>query len=264
MPNAMTAPHLDPATKPKAEGQHNENATPETGVIEYRAVSGLAVLALFLGIISAAAMVGPILWSIPLIGVFVAMIAMRRIRSSDDLAGWNIAFLGLLLALLFGIAAPARTISRQYWLTTRADEFCDRFFELLQQHKPYVAHQLRERPGVRKPLTEALPAAYEQDPESKKNFDKFVAEEPAKTLLDLGEKANVERAATEFIGRDDRSDHYAVTYRITFDDHRSPMDVVTAVKRSLDTTTGRESWQIENISVNGVSPHSSPHEGHDH
>ena len=78
----------------------SKDATAGDGTIQYRAVSGLAVLALALGVLSAAAMVGPVLWSIPILAAIVALIAMRRIRSSEDLVGWNIAFLGLLYMLM--------------------------------------------------------------------------------------------------------------------------------------------------------------------
>jgi hypothetical protein len=235
----MSAPQIDTP----------RSAAANDGPIQYRAVSGLAVLALALGIASAAAMVGPVLWFVPIVAAIVALVAMRRIRASEDLVGWNIAFLGLLLAILFGIAASARTISRQYWLDTRAEQFSDCFFEFLQQNKPHAAHQLRERPGVRKPLTDTLSKAYESDPESQKSFEKFVADEPVKTLLEAGKQAEVERIATELLGRDDRSDHIAVRYEITPGAGRKTLQVITAVKRNLDSTTGRETWQIENVSV---------------
>src|SRR5262245_4816609 len=109
----MSVPQVEPAS----------NRSTGDEPIQYRADSRLAVLALLLGIASAAAMVGPVLWFVPIAAAITALVAMRRIRSSEDLVGWNVAFLGLLLALLFGIAAPARTMSRQYWLASRAEQF---------------------------------------------------------------------------------------------------------------------------------------------
>ncbi len=216
----------------------------------YRAVSGLAVLALVLGILSAAAVVGPILWFIPLLAVIMALVAMRRIHVSQDLAGWNVAFLGLLLALLFGIAAPARTVSRQYWLSSRAEEFSDQFLKYLQQNNPHVAHQLKERAGVRKPLTDTLSDAYKQDPVSQKNLDQFISEEPAKTLLQQGTKAKIDRMATEFLGIDSRQNEiFSIRYRIMLDGSQKELETVTIVKRSVDQTTGRETWQIEKASI---------------
>ncbi|MCC7083821.1 MAG: DUF4190 domain-containing protein [Pirellulales bacterium] len=226
----------------------SKNRAASDGTIQYRAVSGLAILALALGIASAAAMVGPVLWLVPLLAIITALVAMRRISASEELTGWYIALLGLLLAILFGVAAPARTLSRQYWLACRAEAFSGKFLEFLQHDKPYAAHQLRERSGVRKPLNEALPEAYNNDPESQKSFAKFVAEEPMKSLLEAGQKSVIMRTSTESLGRDDQHDLCVVHYQITAPG-RKPISVMIAVKRSLEYSTGRETWQIENVAV---------------
>lgn len=227
----------------------SNDSTAGDGTIQYRAISGLAVLALLLGVASAAAMVGPVLWVVPMVAVVVALIAMRRIQASEDLAGWNIAFLGLLLALLFGVAAPARTISRQYWLTSRAEQFSRQFLTFLQEGKSHAAHQLRQRPAVRKLLTDDLPQSYEKDPESQKDLEKFVGEEPVKTLLEHGKDAKVERTSIDLVGRDDRTDLFAVHYRIVPGAGVKAIDVVAGVRRVVDLSTGRETWQIDNVSV---------------
>jgi hypothetical protein len=224
----------------------SKNASAGDGTIQYRAVSGLAVLALVLGVLSAAAMVGPVLWSIPILAAIVALIAMRRIRSSEDLVGWNIAFLGLLLAILFGIAGPARTISRQYFLAARAEAFCDQFFEFLRQNNPHAAHQLRERAAMRKPLSDKLAESYAKDPAAQASLDKFVVEEPVKTLLEVGDKVKIERMSTEDAGRDDRTDLFGIRYEITPTGRKS-MLALLVVRRTLDLATGMETWQLDNV-----------------
>jgi hypothetical protein len=216
------------------------------GTIQYRAVSGLAVLALALGVLSAAAMVGPVLWSIPILAAIVALIAMRRIRSSEDLVGWNIAFLGLLLALLFGVAGPARTISRHHYLASRAEAFCERFFDFLKQKNPHAAHQLRERVSMRKPLSDKLAESYAKDPGAQASLDKFVAEEPIKSLLEVGDKVKIERISTEAAGHDDRTDLFSVRYEITPTGRKS-MLASLVVRRTLDLATGMETWQLDNV-----------------
>lgn len=222
--------------------------TASDGTIQYRAVSGLAVLALVLGILSAAAMVGPILWSIPLLAAITALIAMRRIRASDDLVGWNIAFLGLLLAVLFGIAGPARTMSRQHWLASRAEAFCDQFFKFLQVKNSHAAHQLRQPAGTRKPLSDKLAESYEKDAASQAGLEKFIAEEPVKSLLEVADKVTIQRTATEVVGHDDRTDLFAIRYLIT-PTGRNSMPALLVVRRTLDLGTGLESWQIDDVKI---------------
>src|SRR5262249_6565689 len=100
--------------------------------VAYRAISGWAIAALVLGSLSGVALVGPVLWSVPLAAVLAAGIAMWRInRSSGELVGWNLAVLGMLLAVVFGAAAPTRIAVRRHWLETRGGVFADEFIELL-------------------------------------------------------------------------------------------------------------------------------------
>src|SRR5215470_18782103 len=89
-------------------------------VVEYGRISGWAVAALLLGFLSGAALVGPLLWAIPVLGIVVAWIGMRNIKASaGQLSGWHLALLGLLLSVFFGIAGPARTVTRRYVLEQR-------------------------------------------------------------------------------------------------------------------------------------------------
>src|SRR5262249_49748232 len=96
----------------------------ERDIVEYGRISGWAVAAILLGLLSAAALAGPILWLIPVLAGVVSIVAMRQIRTSDrQLSGWHLALLGLLLAIFFGLAGPVRTISRQYYMEARAKRF---------------------------------------------------------------------------------------------------------------------------------------------
>ncbi len=118
-----------------------------TGDIAYRAISGWAIAALVLGLLSGVALVGPVLWSVPLAALLAAGIAMWRIsRSGGELVGWNLAVLGLLLAIVFGVAAPTRIAVRRHWLETRGRIFADEFIELLKEGKGFGAYQLLQPP----------------------------------------------------------------------------------------------------------------------
>src|SRR5436853_7787623 len=91
-------------------------------VAGYNVVSGWAVAAVIVGILSATALINPLLWLVPAVGIGIAVIAMWRIsRSRGELTGWNMALLGLLLSLMFGAAGPGRTISRRIWLPSSAE-----------------------------------------------------------------------------------------------------------------------------------------------
>src|SRR5262245_13610504 len=110
---------------------------------EYHAVSGWAIAAFVLGLLSISALAAPVLWSIPIASAACAGVAMWRIRRSrGEQIGWNVAMLGLILAIMFGVAAPTRSLTRWFWLKQRAEIVSAEYIKLLQENQPYTAHQL--------------------------------------------------------------------------------------------------------------------------
>ena len=92
---------------------------PDPDLAEYRPVSGWGVAALLVGLVSAAASAHPLLWCLPLAGVVVSLIALRRIaRSEIKLLGRKAALIGLAFSLIYGIAGSGaanepRTLARR-------------------------------------------------------------------------------------------------------------------------------------------------------
>ena len=75
---------------------------------EYRAVAGQAVLGLIFGLLSPVALIDPMLWVVPLLGVFFSVWALRRINKyAPAMIGRKAALVALALSLLFAAAAPA-------------------------------------------------------------------------------------------------------------------------------------------------------------
>ncbi len=236
----MTAPLADSNSLP-ADGE----------VARYRAVSAWAIAALLLGLLSPLAFVGPVLWSLPLLCIAVALVAMWKISASaGELVGWSLALLGLLLALLFGLAAPAHTLTRQYWLESRAEAFADEYIELLRQGRPFAAYQLMLYPTLRKPLNTELPADYDKDPRAKQKYERFLQAEPALTLLAQRDRANFQRLSCQLLSSDDESDRVALRYRISPPQTgAAPVVIQLTVLRFLDGKTGREQWRIKSADV---------------
>jgi hypothetical protein len=81
----------------------------------YRPVSGLAVGALTLGVISALALTSPLLWGLPLLGVVLAVVALRDVsREGAEKAGRAAALAGLALSIGFGAqAVTGRLVARR-------------------------------------------------------------------------------------------------------------------------------------------------------
>ena len=224
--------------------------------IGYRTVSGWAIAGLLLGILSAAAVVGPILWLIPVFAIVVSAIGLRQIKNSQgQISGWSLAVLGLLLALFFGAAGPARSITRRIWLESRAERFAQAFVDLLEQNKPVAAHELTRPASARKPLIAETPDPFPKDPEGKKDYDAFLKLEPVQFLISGQPKAVAKLMSTDFVASDDRSDILAVMFRFEGPPGEpKPGDQFMYLQRTLAYGTQLEEWQIIRSAFRPVEP----------
>jgi hypothetical protein len=75
---------------------------------DYRSLSGLAVTALIVGVVSPLALVAPILLLIPLLGTVLGLLAIRKVRrESEYFTGLGLAIFGLAISVLMVTAAGA-------------------------------------------------------------------------------------------------------------------------------------------------------------
>src|SRR4051812_5224410 len=89
--------------------------------VGYRRIDPWAQGGLLVGGLSLLALVGgAVTWLIPLFGVVVNLISIRRIARETSLAGRNVALAGLGLSIMFLIAAPARHLAAQVLLARSA------------------------------------------------------------------------------------------------------------------------------------------------
>jgi hypothetical protein len=237
--------------------QSHTELTPqvERDLIEYRSLSAWAVAALGLGILSAVAVIGPLLWLFPALALIVSLIALAKFRTAQGrLIGRGAALLGLLLAIFFGLAGPARSLSRQHWLETRAEHFAAGFANTLLQNKPLAAHQLTKFKLQRKPIPADDPDPYAKDPETKKDYDNFMKLEPVKKLLDQDQKAKFETFLARVVGSDDRMDYVEVGYRIRSeaDGKNPPFEGRMYLERIPAIGNSDEDWRVVPPAMRGL------------
>jgi len=121
---------------------------------DYQSFSRLAIAALILGILSATALIQPLLWVVPVVAVILSFVAMRQIALSDERpSGRVLAITGLSLAVIFGSWASTWYLSRYFLLVRQAREHSEAWLNLVREGRLYEAHQLsisyseRARPG---------------------------------------------------------------------------------------------------------------------
>jgi len=164
----------------------------ESELEQYRSVSVAAVVALVLGLLSPLGLLHPILWSIPLAGIAVALVALRQLHTEErQLTGRKAAWLGLALCLIFGAASPARHFGRGYFVRREAHQLANEWLGYLRSGDRLRAHQLIYDPSQRAPLDDALPAYYERNPDQQNSLTDFVSAEPVRSLLTLGKDATI-------------------------------------------------------------------------
>jgi hypothetical protein len=87
----------------------------------YRPVSGLAVAALLAGLFSAAALVNPFFWVVPLLAIGLACLGLADVsRAGAEKAGRLAALAGLALAVGFGAQAVSSTLTKRLITSARA------------------------------------------------------------------------------------------------------------------------------------------------
>jgi hypothetical protein len=212
-------------------------------LVEYRSVSVRAVFALLLGAFAWLAMLGPVLWIVPGLGIAVSAWALYAVAKSEGaLVGRKAALAGLSLSLVFGAAAASARASEGWWLRREARPVAAHWFELLRDDQPQLAHQLTLPPGQRLADASALWSNYRDSEDSRQSLERFVGDPLVRALLALGAKAEVRYYATEShqrVGDEQRiSQFYAITY--PDDGRRATFFARLVLQRSLDGAA----WQV--------------------
>jgi hypothetical protein len=100
-------------------GEALSTATSEEG--GYRPVSGPAVAAMVAGVLSAAALVNPFFWVVPLLGIGLACLGLADTgRPGAEKAGRTLALTGLALAVGFGTQAVSAAAAQRWIVRSRA------------------------------------------------------------------------------------------------------------------------------------------------
>jgi hypothetical protein len=155
--------------------------------VQYRSVSGLAVLALLLGILSVIALAHPGAWIMPLPAIVCSLWALRRIqRQPDELLGRKAALIGLVLALGFGTWAPSRYYCDRWLLNRQAREFIEQWFQFVFQGELEVAHQATLDYYLRQPEGTLLDEFYQNNPEDLTELQTYFSRGLAQDVVDLG------------------------------------------------------------------------------
>jgi hypothetical protein len=237
--------------------------------VSYRAVSRFAVAALLLGAASSLALAHPILWLVPPTAAIVAFFALRSIAARpSELVGRGAALAGLGLALLFGLLAPARLISRQERIYSEARRHADDWLETIRSGNLYEAYELHLPANERQAgevdlkavygdlaqLNEPAPMAPSLDmlrPDPKTSIRTFFSAEPAKTLVATGKAGELVFLGNESqnyrfeMSADDVTLRYELRSSDRGDFHKTTF--LITLSRTYDAAARRATWHVASV-----------------
>jgi hypothetical protein len=220
-------------------------------IAQYRALSGLAVAGLVLGLLSPLWMIDPLLWLLPVppLGILLSALALRQIRlAAPVLVGRRAALVGLLLSVFFGAAAPANWLCYRWAIRREARQFAHQWFDLLAHDRPQQAYQLTQPPKYRPLLGgNTLQGLYRAGSPARKALDDYVSRQLIRTLLALGERAQVRYYQTDGFTHTGQKDVIFQTYAVTYHDPTSGEKKTFFVSLHMERVkldTGRAGWQL--------------------
>jgi len=245
---------------PVMEDSHPRLADPrDDDVVQYQAVSALAVVGLIAGLLASTALLTPALWFVSLAGIAVNGLALWRIaRQTPALVGRKAALAGMGLSIFFGAAGLGDWLAYRLLITREAREVAAAWFDQLQHDQPHKAHQLTRHPNIRLPLGDKLWKDYFEGSDLRMDLQTYVAKAEVRSLLALGDKAQVRfyRSAGPWqeSGRDIVGLVYAVTIpKSQAEGGKQTFFVNLILERHHLAAQARADWQITSTE-GGVLP----------
>ena len=222
----------------------------ESGVDEYRPLSGLAVVGLVFGLLSPLAFVGPALYIVGIAGIVLSVAALVRIGTdSPAITGRKLALVGLALSTLCMTMAPSHRLVSRYLLRNEARRFAAVWFEFLGDDQPHKAQQLSRPPHLRLVLDDQLWDAYAEDGNLAGELSAFTKNTAIRALLALGDGAQIRFHETQVQCLEYGDERVDLLYAVSYQEERRKKTFFVGLKmiRVADAGDGRASWHISDV-----------------
>jgi len=216
-------------------------------LLTYRAVSKLALLALVLSLLSVLALTHAVFLVLPLLAIGVATLALRQISSSEQaITGRSFAIIAIALAGFAFTSALSRGISRDWIMTSRAEDYSSRWLQLIADGKIYEAHQLTLPEKTRRKPDIGLPDFYEAGGKHLHEFEEFFGEPPADQVCRHGEGADFQFRRIVKAGPEGNNDIVVLEYSMQ-SGQKQPLNFHIVVRRLVREDAERGSWRVLRI-----------------
>jgi hypothetical protein len=216
--------------------------SPDADLVNYRALPGQVVIALLLGLLSPVALIDRMLWGVPLLGIFFSVWALRRIKKNPSaVAGRKRALFGLTLAMLSIAAAPTDYFVYRRIVRNQARQVADAWLSYLVKGQPQLAGKLLDSP----PAPRQPRAAAGGAPAPPVEADRFSRTPVARTMLELGPRAEVQFRTTITQSRQGNTDTVELLYTVIHEEkgERRGFFVTVHLQRTKHSS-GNYDWRV--------------------
>lgn len=231
--------------------KHHDGAlrSDEVAVAQYHSVSRAAILSVFLGLISALALMHLLFVPIALIAIATALVGLRNIRlSRGELIGSGVAMVGLCLATLFLGWSVGWSVARQRAIELQAATVANGWLDLLAAGKLNQAHQLTQS-ADRRVLDEAVrDRMYAAEAEAVADRNKWFGKEPIKGFIDLGRDARFSLRSVVETSKQTGFDYVCLLYNYyPADRPNEAKDLLVVVRREGGDAVHPGDWRVMSL-----------------
>ena len=221
-------------------------ADPSLALDEYRAVSPLAVVALLLGLASAAALAHPLLAVVPLAAIVLSTLALRTIAAAArQAAGRGLAVAGLCLATLFLGWGLAAHFQHQATIRSQAREFVDDWLQILASGDLQRAHQLHVAREYRLDPQAHMQAIYDSNQEAGTSFTSFFYNPALERFRAAGRSVRYRFVEIVLQSRDSLADEVVLKYEL--EGAAEPIPFWITVRRTYKNHLRSADWEIYKV-----------------
>lgn len=213
----------------------------------YKRFNFVAVLGALLGLASSTMLLNLFLWLIPSLAVFCGILALYRIRKSQELGGYALAWSGIGLALFFTSWAGSHLYFQRLAIYQEAEAVATDWFELVFQGEAEIAHQAMLHPSVRQASGLNVREYYGRDEKARRDRDKVFQKPPVSGILALGDQAHAQ--LIDNITQDVDLTYAKLirqVYRVSAP-NQEPIDLMVSITRAWKDDLGRATWIVADV-----------------
>lgn len=227
----------------------------EQGESGYRPLSGLALVALVVALLSLLAWMNEWTWVFAPLGILLAAVALRRIAASDPpMLGRRLAVLALGLSLFNAVGVASNGYVHRYRVDQEARQFAEYWFSLQLAGKTAEAVHFVKTADVPTSPQGAPGKTLRVDMKTQL-LETYCQGKEIQALLALGDRAQVRYFDTEWQERSQWGDAVKQTYAVTYDQEgtKTSFFIALTMDRRLIAEEHCAQWKITDI-LGGAVP----------